>query len=132
MLNGLSEDEKPNYEIYVHCINVVKAYMFQRLTDIYDDVPYTDANGAYEKKFWAKYDSQESIYMSILDELKTIDTKLAATELNNSLAHEKFRVHDILNNGDVLKWRKFANSLRLRMAIRISVCCSRKIEGGYF
>ncbi|WP_347841336.1 SusD/RagB family nutrient-binding outer membrane lipoprotein [uncultured Draconibacterium sp.] len=126
MLNGLSEEEKPNYEIYVHCINVVKAYMFQRLTDIYDDVPYTEANGAYEKKFWAKYDSQESIYMSLLDELKEIDNALNGFELNNSLAHEKFRVHDILNNGDVLKWRKFANSMRLRMAMRISVVAPDK------
>lgn len=120
MLNGLSEEERPDYEIYVHCINVVKAYMFQRLTDIYDDVPFTEANGAYEKKFWAKYDTQESIYMSLLDELKEIESTLAGFELNNSLAHEKFRVHDILNEGDVLKWRKFANSLRLRMAMRIS------------
>ncbi|MDX8340296.1 SusD/RagB family nutrient-binding outer membrane lipoprotein [Draconibacterium sp. IB214405] len=128
MLNGLSEEEKPDYEIYVHCINVVKAYMFQRLTDIYDDVPYTEANGAYEKKFWAKYDTQESIYMSLLDELKTIDAALAATDLNTSLAHEKFRVHDILNNGDVLKWRKFANSMRLRMAIRISGVAPEKSQ----
>ncbi len=120
MLNGLSEEEKPDYEIFVQCINIVKAYMFQRLTDIYDDVPYTEANGAYEKKFWAKYDSQESIYMSILDELKEIESALAGFELNGSLAHEKFKTADILNNGDVLKWRKFANSMRLRMAIRIS------------
>lgn len=121
MLNGLPEDEKPDYEIYVQCINVVKAFMFQRLTDIYDDVPFSEANGAYEKKFWAKYDTQESIYNTLLDELLEIETALSGFELNSSLAHEKFRVHDILNNGDILKWRKFANSLRLRMAIRLSV-----------
>lgn len=126
MLNGLSDEEKPDYEIYVQCINIVKGYMFQRLTDIYDDVPYSEANGAYEKKFWAKYDSQESIYMSILDELKEIESALAGFELNNSLAHEKFKTADILNNGDILKWRKFANSLRLRMAIRISIVAPEK------
>lgn len=120
MLNSLPEDEKPNYEIYVNCINVVKAYMFQRLTDIYDDVPFSEANGAYENKFWAKYDSQEFIYTTLLDELKEIEITLANTTLNNSLAHEKFKIHDILNNGDILKWRKFANSMRLRMAMRLS------------
>ncbi|MGD9928472.1 MAG: SusD/RagB family nutrient-binding outer membrane lipoprotein [Mangrovibacterium sp.] len=120
MLNSLPEEEKANYEIYVHCINVVKAYMFQRLTDIYDDVPFSEANGAYENKFWAKYDSQEYIYTTLLDELKTIDAALAGTTLNSSLAHEKFKIHDILNNGDVLKWRKFANSMRLRMGMRLS------------
>ena len=120
MLNSLPEDQKADYEIYVNCINVVKAYMFQRLTDIYDDVPFSEANGAYENKFWAKYDSQEYIYTTLLTELKEIDAALAGTTLNTSLAHEKFKIHDILNNGDVLKWRKFANSMRLRMAMRLS------------
>jgi len=121
MLNSLPEDERADYEIYVYCINIVKAYMFQRLTDIYDDVPFSEANGAYQNKFWAKYDTQEYIYNSLLTELKEIETALAGLTLNNSLAHEKFKVHDILNDGDVLKWRKFANSMRLRMAMRMSV-----------
>ena len=121
MLNSLPEDERADYEIYVYCINIVKAYMFQRLTDIYDDVPFSEANGAYQNKFWAKYDTQEYIYNSLLTELKEIETALAGLSLNSSLAHEKFKVHDILNDGDVLKWRKFANSMRLRMAMRMSV-----------
>lgn len=120
MLNSLPEDEKADYQIYVQCINVVKAYMFQRLTDIYDDVPFSEANGAYENKFWAKYDSQEYIYTTLLTELKEIEVALTGLTLNTSLAHEKFKIHDILNNGDVLKWRKFANSMRLRMAMRLS------------
>lgn len=120
MLNSLPEDEKADYQIYVECINVVKAYMFQRLTDIYDDVPFSEANGAYENKFWAKYDSQEYIYTTLLTELKEIEVALTGLTLNTSLAHEKFKIHDILNNGDILKWRKFANSMRLRMAMRLS------------
>ncbi|MBR8535708.1 SusD/RagB family nutrient-binding outer membrane lipoprotein [Carboxylicivirga sediminis] len=120
LLNNLPEEEKADYAIYVHCINIVKAYMFQRLTDIYDDVPFTEANGAYQKKFWAKYDSQEFIYNALLESLDEIQTTLDGYELNNSLAHQKFQVHDILNDGNVEQWRKFANSLRLRMAMRLS------------
>ncbi|MEL7587875.1 MAG: SusD/RagB family nutrient-binding outer membrane lipoprotein [Prolixibacteraceae bacterium] len=120
LLNNLPEAEKVNYEIYVDCINIVKAFMFQRLTDIYDDVPFSEANGAYQNKFWAKYDSQESIYHTLLTDLETIEGKLDGYTLNNSGPHTNFKVADILNNGDVELWRKFANSLRLRMAMRLT------------
>ncbi|MCU4166565.1 SusD/RagB family nutrient-binding outer membrane lipoprotein [Carboxylicivirga caseinilyticus] len=126
LLNNLPEAEKEDYSIYVNCINVVKAYMFQRLTDIYDDVPFSEANGAYQKQFWAKYDSQEEIYTTLLASLDEIQEALDGYELNTSIAHEKFRNHDILNNGDVQKWRKFANSLRLRMAMRMSIVAPAK------
>nr|WP_321408878.1 SusD/RagB family nutrient-binding outer membrane lipoprotein [uncultured Carboxylicivirga sp.] len=121
LLNNLPEEEKEDYSIYVHCINIVKAYMFQRLTDIYDDVPFSEANGAYQKQFWAKYDTQEEIYTTLLASLDEIQEALNGYELNNSAAHEKFLSHDILNNGNVELWRKFANSMRLRMAMRMSL-----------
>ena len=121
LLNNLPEEEKDDYSIYVHCINIVKAYMFQRLTDIYDDVPFSEANGAYQKQFWAKYDTQEYIYTTLLESLDEIQDALDGYELNNSVAHEKFLTHDILNNGNVEQWRKFANSMRLRMAMRMSI-----------
>lgn len=121
MINNLPEAERKDYEIYTKCVNVCKAYMFQRLTDAYDDIPFTEAGGAFQEKYWAKYDSQKDIYFSLLDELKTLANDLNSYQLNNSAAHLKFKTADVLNNGDVKKWAKFANSIRLRMAIRISV-----------
>jgi hypothetical protein len=121
LYNGMTAEEKENYMIYFSCLNVVKAYMFQKLTDIYDDVPFTEAGGALQNKFLAKYDSQQSIYYTLLDSLKSVSSRLRGYTLNNSLQHQNFKVYDLLNNGDVVKWEKFANSLRLRMAIRLSV-----------
>ena len=121
MINNLPENEKADYEVYVKCVNVCKAYMFQRLTDAYDDVPFTEAGGAWEQKFYAKYDSQKDIYFSLLDELKVLAADLSGYQLSNSAVHERFKIADILNNGDLSKWAKFANSIRLRMAMRISV-----------
>lgn len=120
-LAGMSGEDQKNYEIYVHCVNITKAYMFQRLTDVYDDVPFSEAGGAYEGKFWPKYDKQKDIYYGMLDMLKTISGKLHGYTLNSSLAHVNFPQQDILINGDVLKWEKFCNSLRLRFAMRLSV-----------
>jgi hypothetical protein len=120
-LKNMSAEDQANYELYVLCVNIVKAHQFQRLTDVYDDVPYSEAGGAYDGKFWPKYDNQKDIYYSLLDMLKTISTKLKGYTLNSSLAHQNFLQFDILNNGNVSKWEKFCNSLRLRMAIRLSV-----------
>lgn len=121
LINNLPENEKKDYEIYVKCVNVCKAYMFQRLTDAYDDIPFSEAGGAWELKFTPKYESQKEVYYKLLDDLKVLANDLASYQLNNSVAHIKFKTADILNKGDVKQWARFANSIRLRMAIRISV-----------
>jgi len=127
-LAGMTAADQKNYEIYMHCVNITKAFMFQRLTDVYDDVPYSEAGGAYEGKFWPKYDKQKDIYYGVLDMLKDVSGKLKGYTLNNSQAHNNFKQFDILNNGDVKKWEKFCNSLRLRMAMRISVVDPTKAQ----
>lgn len=121
ILSGLGEDEKAKYEIYVMCVNVVRAYMFQRLTDACDDIPFSEAGGAFEEKFFAKYDTQKEIYHTLLDLLEEVGEKLSTYTISDPVVKEKFAVADILNNGDVMLWAKFANSLRLRMAMRLSI-----------
>lgn len=127
VLNGMGEEEKARYEIFVDCINIVRAYMFQRLTDACDDIPFSEAGGAFQEKFYAKYDTQQEIYHTLLDNLEVIGKKLSTFEID-PLIEDKFAQADILNNGDVLKWAKFANSLRLRMAIRLSIVEPEKSE----
>jgi len=119
LANMRPEDQK-SFEIYMHCTHITKAAMFQRLTDVYDDVPYSEAGGAYEGKYWPKYDKQKDIYYGILDNLKSVAERLHGYALNNSLAHINFKQADILLGGDILKWEKLCNSLRLRMAMRLS------------
>ena len=92
---------------------IVKVYTFARLTDIYGDIPYFDAgkanHGAGTKP---KYDTQEAIYDDFLKELKA-----AAAQLDTN----KDKVSsDVFYAGDVVKWRKFANSLRIRLAMRLA------------
>ena len=58
------------------------------------------------------YDTQESIYKDFFKELKE-----AAAELDES--KESYGSADLMYQGDVEKWRKFANSLRLRLALRV-------------
>ena len=91
---------------------VLKAYMFQVLTDIYGDVPYSEAFMGSEN-FSPAYDPQESIYLDLLKELKEADAQLTPGSASYGSA-------DIIYNGDVAQWKKFTNSLRLRVAIRMA------------
>ncbi|MGH7576037.1 MAG: SusD/RagB family nutrient-binding outer membrane lipoprotein [Longimicrobiales bacterium] len=93
-----------------------KVYAMHLVTDLWGDVPYSEALRADdpEKPITTPvYDSQEAIYTAMLAELET------AVGLLDSSA-ESFGSEDLIYGGDVTKWEKFANSLRLRLAMRIS------------
>jgi hypothetical protein len=94
---------------------IFRVWLWQNLTDMYGDVPYTEA--ALDKEHFIaepKYDTQESIYRSLFTELKA-----ATAQLNDDPSLASFGNADLLYGGDVTAWKKFANSLRLRMALRV-------------
>ncbi|MCL3782071.1 SusD/RagB family nutrient-binding outer membrane lipoprotein [Prolixibacteraceae bacterium JC049] len=95
---------------------IFRAYGFQRLTDCYGDVPFSEAAELDENDkpiITPKYDKQKDIYYSVLSDLKSaID--VIGDDTNLPLGSS-----DRVYNGDLQKWKKFANSLRLRMAMRI-------------
>lgn len=102
------ENADPNYEAVGL---ILEAYCFSMLTDAYGDVPYTEANQAEEGIISPIYDTQEFIYTQLLEKLE------AANELINTAASIQ---GDLLYNGNMNNWKKFGNSLRLRMLMRIS------------
>jgi hypothetical protein len=87
---------------------ILKAYNYWVITDLWGDIPYKDAlkgNGLIA------YDTQESIYTDLLKELRE-----SVAGFDNGAAAKG----DILFNGDIAKWKKFANSLRLLISLRMS------------
>lgn len=90
---------------------IYKVLIYGYMTDYFGAIPYSQfGNG----KTSVSYDSQESIYnnfFQILDE--------AVTVLNQHTNEKPFGSNDIVFGGDVGKWIKFANSLRLRIAMRV-------------
>lgn len=93
-------------------------YMWSFCTDAFRDIPYSEAlKGAVEEGaiLKAKYDKQEDIYPSIMASLKQI-----ADEMAEGVGTDDIGEGDFIYDGKILKWQKFCNSLRLRMAIRIS------------
>lgn len=91
-----------------------KAYLFHRLTDLYGDIPYSDAAKALtEKNYAPKYDSQSEIYTDLLNELE-------ASAIAFDPAQPTFGNADLMYGGDIAKWKKFAYSLMLRLGMRLT------------
>lgn len=91
-----------------------RAQMTQVATDRWRDMPYSEASKAAEGIIAAKYDTQDKIYTAIIADLKK------AADLYKAGGTDKLGSGDVLNGGTVAKWRKYCNSLRLRVAVRIS------------
>lgn len=97
----------------IHAIaRIYKVFVFSTLTDIYGDLPYFDAGkGAITGNVKPAYDKQELIYKDFFKELS------AAVD---SLDIDKDAVSgDIIYKGNIDKWKRFANSLHLRLAMRV-------------
>ncbi|MDH5604198.1 MAG: SusD/RagB family nutrient-binding outer membrane lipoprotein [Cyclobacteriaceae bacterium] len=93
---------------------VLKSFMFQSMTDIYGAIPYSEAIKAKSEGInFPGYDSQEEIYNGILADLEKANELLGAGD--------EAVVGDILYGGDMMKWKKFANSLRLRCLLRLEL-----------
>jgi len=91
---------------------IYRVFVFQRLTDMYGDIPYSQANKGAE--FEAPiFDRQEEIYDLFIQDLTQ-----AVNELNET--KDRIGTEDILYSGDLEKWKKFGNSLKLRIAMRMS------------
>lgn len=95
---------------------IMKSFLFSQLTDMWGDVPYTDALGALNGQFTPKYDTQESIYTDPKTGILAVLKKSAAILQSTNTSIEG----DVMFNNDLSKWARFANSLRLRYLMRIS------------
>ncbi|SHN12413.1 Susd and RagB outer membrane lipoprotein [Cyclobacterium lianum] len=91
---------------------VMKAFTFSYLTDAFGPVPYSNAlkGAADEPVNSPDYDSMEEIYAGMLEDLKLANEKLT---IGGPVVNG-----DIMFDGDILRWKKFANSLRLKLANR--------------
>lgn len=93
---------------------ILKSFVASQLTDLWNEVPYFNASTG-TNDITPAYDSQQSIYLNkggIIDLLSEAETLLAG---NSDILPS-----DIVYKGDRTKWRKLANSLRLRYLMRIS------------
>lgn len=90
---------------------ILRSWIFQLLTDAYGNIPYTQA-GDIRQYLTPEYNTQKDVYFGLLDELKTAGVSLSTT--GPAIAG------DIIYGGKLDRWKKLANALRVRIALRIA------------
>ncbi|MEO1436167.1 MAG: SusD/RagB family nutrient-binding outer membrane lipoprotein [Bacteroidota bacterium] len=109
--------DNPTLEVYAGPARILKAYMAAALTDIYGDAPFSEALRGQEGEVRPVYDLQEDIYTGIDGILDNLDKAISLLENYTGTTTIE---GDILFNGDLNSWIRFANSLKIKALIRIS------------
>lgn len=102
-------------ELALAFAKLLRVSIMHRMTDSYGPIPYSDAIS--NEGLFVKYDSQELVYETMFKEL---DEAIETFEANRALSASAWRTYDNVYFGDLAKWCRYANSLKLRMAMRLS------------
>jgi len=114
LIAQLEKSEAPTAAADLAIAKIQKVLIFSRLTDAYGDIPYSEAGkGFLDGTRFPKYDKQSDIYA---DMLATLESSAATL---SSAGENSYGSGDLLFAGDNTKWVKFANSLMLRLAMRM-------------
>jgi hypothetical protein len=101
---------------------IAKVMIFHRLTDIYGDIPYSEAGKGYsDRNFTPKYDAQQEIYMDMLKELDEAAKALDAAKAVPGQGDLIYNKGGAVPAAQVVaNWKKLAYSLMLRLGMRLS------------
>jgi hypothetical protein len=95
-----------------NCGSILLVMMLERITDAYGDIPYSQALQAKSGIAQPVFDTQQSIYTSMLSTLETATAALDASKAGPT--------NDLFYGGDVAKWKKLGYSLMVRVAMRLT------------
>lgn len=109
---GYAEGEIQNTR---NAARILRAWSFERLTDFYGAIPYSEANQGLAGVFFPTYDNQSTIYADLFKELEE-----ATAGISDANFDPGFEDADMIYQGDLDKWKKFGYSLMLKMAMRVS------------
>ncbi len=123
VISKMEENEKPSYEVFSLLSRIFIYDHLNQIVDLWGDVPFSKACylpvTSDIASSYASYDKAEDLYKLMLTDLKEINNKLAVLS-PSALTNSQLKAQDYINGGDILKWRKYCNSLRLRIACRAS------------
>ncbi|BDD09460.1 hypothetical protein FUAX_18920 [Fulvitalea axinellae] len=133
LYSKLTDKEKEDKKIFMIAAKIYMHYQTERTVSMFGDIPWSEAgmlksnNGDLEASK-PKYDDDKEIYKQILKELKE-----AAVELNDievpAFVANSFKDKDFINNGDIDIWKRFCNSLRVKLLTRVSGADGFDVKG---
>lgn len=101
---------------YLAISMVLNAWIYSNLTDAFGDVPFSEAVKIDQGIITPKYDSQKEIYVQLLNDLKTANSLFDTTK---TLTETDLFYNANNNVTGIVNWKKFCNSLSLRLLTRI-------------
>jgi hypothetical protein len=120
----LSASDQTAYRIYMIAAAIFLYDQTQKMIDLHGDIPFTEAgllsaNGGNYAASLAKYDDAATIYTKMLDDLKGLADELNSINVPTYVLN-KFKTQDLINLGSITLWKRYTNSLRLRLLTRVS------------
>ena len=119
MLNQIAASgDSAEYTNIKAMVKVLRAYQATELSNFYGDIPYSKAGKAISgdvSDLTVPYDKQQDIYVSCLSDLTWAVNNFTTSDPNQF----SFGANEFLLHNDISQWIKFANSLRLRLAVTI-------------
>lgn len=107
--------EKENDKNYLAIAKVMNAWIYSNLTDAFGDIPFSEALKMEEGIMKPKFDKQKDIYTALLNDLKEANSLFDTTKKLSEI--DLFYNANNSNDG-ILQWKKFCNSLSLRLLTR--------------
>jgi len=110
----VEEAERTEEDVYIGLAHFFRAWFYYDLTLAFGDIPYQDAlKGESEGVYNPAYDTQETVFAGVLEELENANEVLMNTE--------GIITGDVIFGNDIMKWRKATNTFALRVLMSLSV-----------
>lgn len=114
---ALSAADQASQQVFMQAAKIVLCDQASQMVDLWGDIPYSGAGNLETSSTIkdAKFDDAKTLYTSFISDLND-----AATFFGTAAANSSFTKQDILLGGSISQWRRYANSVRLRLLMRIS------------
>jgi len=115
--NIADQSRKSGEEYYLAIAKIMQSFMFQRLVDLYNNVPYSDALNGGKANYYPKYDDAKTVYKGIVGQL---DSAIALIKSANATTADNPLTYDVMFGGKMAKWAAFANSVKLKVLMNMT------------
>lgn len=123
LYGNLTESAQAEYRIFMLAAKIFFYDQTQQMVDLFGSIPWSEAGKIRQignlDEALPKYDDGKEIYDAMIADLASIADELSEIQVPTFYAG-LFKAKDFMNNGNVVLWQKYCNSLRLRMLLRVS------------
>jgi len=111
----INSENGGNYDYFKGASKIYRAFYFQYLVDLYGDIPFSEIHQRGDNLF-PSYDSQEEVYTALIND---VNSAIAQIENTNTSSAINMGTNDVVMGGDMSKWVRFGNTLKLRLLLRM-------------